>query len=177
MERGILEPRRHPVDLESLITRVVGETDVRGRAVDLDVEPVTAEIDGPKVERIVENLLVNAAKHTPPNTRVRLVVRKREGGVLISVEDQGAGVPDELKEAVFRPFERGPRAPTHAPGTGIGLSLVARFAELHGGRAWVEDGPEGGAVFRVFLPAVISPNGHGDLTAPEPERHAPRAAR
>jgi PAS domain S-box-containing protein len=177
MERGILEPRRHPIDLESLITRVVGETDVRGRAVELDVEPVTAEIDGPKVERIVENLLVNAAKHTPPNTRVRLAVRKREGGVLLSVEDQGAGVPDELKEAVFRPFERGPRAPTHAPGTGIGLSLVARFAELHGGRAWVEDGPDGGAVFRVFLPAVISSNGDGDLTAPGPERHAPRAAR
>jgi signal transduction histidine kinase len=177
MERGILEPQRHPVDLRSLVTRVLGEIDVRGRLVDVDVEPMVADVDGPKVERILENLLVNAAKHTPPNSRVRLGVEEGEGGVLISVEDQGGGVPDDLKEAVFRPFERGPRAPTHAPGTGIGLSLVARFAELHGGRAWVEDGAEGGAAFKVFLPAVISSDGHEALSAPAPEHHAPRAAR
>jgi signal transduction histidine kinase len=60
-------------------------------------------------------------------------------------------VPDEVKESIFEPFQRGVDAST-LPGTGIGLSLVARFAELHGGRAWVEDRPGGGASFRVFLP-------------------------
>lgn len=168
MERGILEPRRQPVDLEALAGRVVQETDVRGRTVELDVEQVVAEIDGPKVERILENLLVNAAKHTPPGTVVRVGIRGEDGGILIAVEDEGAGVPDDLKESVFRPFERGPRAPTHAPGTGIGLSLVARFAELHGGRAWVEDRDGGGASFRVFLPALISGNGHLRAPAPAP---------
>ncbi|MGH2676007.1 MAG: ATP-binding protein, partial [Actinomycetota bacterium] len=166
MERGILEPQRHPVDLEALADQVVEETDVRGRIVELDVEGLVAEIDGPKVERILENLLVNAAKHTPPATVVRVGIHRQDGGIMIAVEDEGAGVPDDLKETVFRPFERGPRAPTHAPGTGIGLSLVARFAELHGGRAWVEDREGGGASFRVFLPAVISSNGR--LPAPGP---------
>jgi PAS domain S-box-containing protein len=166
MERGILEPQRHPVDLDAMARQVVSETDVRGRGVELDVERVTAEVDGPKVERILENLLVNAAKHTPPDSQVRVAIRLRDGGVLLTVDDEGPGVPDELKEAVFRPFERGPRAPTHAPGTGIGLSLVARFAELHGGRAWVEDRPGGGASFRVFLPAVSSRDGARRASAP-----------
>jgi PAS domain S-box-containing protein len=176
MERGILEPQRHPVDVEALAHRVLEETDVRGRAVELEVEPMVADVDGPKVERILENLLVNAAKHTPPNTVVRVRIHRHETGLLLAVEDEGAGVPDDLKEVVFRPFERGPRAPTHAPGTGIGLSLVARFAELHGGRAWVEDRVGGGASFRVFLPAVISGNGQGP-PAPAPERRAQRAGR
>jgi PAS domain S-box-containing protein len=167
MERGILEPQRHPVDLEALAQRIVQETDVRGRGVQLDVERLVADLDGPKIERILENLLVNAAKHTPPGTQVRVGIHARDGGVLIAVEDEGAGVPDELKESVFRPFERGPGVPTHAPGTGIGLSLVARFAELHGGRAWVEDRTGGGASFRVFIPAVISGNGFRSVPAPE----------
>jgi signal transduction histidine kinase len=117
----------------------------------------------------VENLLVNAAKHTPPGSPVGLRVDRAEGGVRITVEDRGKGVPDHLKESVFRPFERGPGKLAHAPGTGIGLSLVARFAELHGGRAWVEDRPGGGASFRVFLPAVSSPNGaHPRTEGPAP---------
>jgi PAS domain S-box-containing protein len=154
MSRGILEPRRHPTDLAELARRVVENADLRDRTIELEVEPVTVEVDAPMVERIVENLLMNAAKHTPPGTAVRLSTRRIDGGAVISVDDRGPGVPDSMKESVFLPFERGPQAPEHAPGTGIGLSLVARFAQLHGGRAWVEDAPGGGASFRVFLPAV-----------------------
>jgi signal transduction histidine kinase len=72
------------------------------------------------------------------------------GGALLIVEDEGPGVPDDLKQVIFEPFRRG--NPTQGSGTGVGLSLVTRFAKLHGGRAWVEDRPEGGASFRVFLP-------------------------
>jgi len=68
------------------------------------------------------------------------------------VEDAGPGVPAELRETIFRPFEQGPERSAHSPGVGIGLSLVGRFASLHGGRAWVEDRPGGGASFRVWLP-------------------------
>ena len=159
LERGIIEPSRHPVDVGALAERIAGEIEMPGREIEVDAERVVAEVDGPKVERIVENLLVNAAKHTPPGTPVRLWVGAEDDGVGIAVEDRGRGVPDQLKEVVFRPFERGSGELSHAPGTGIGLSLVARFAELHGGRAWVEDRPGGGATFRVFLPRVSSPNG------------------
>ena len=65
----------------------------------------------------------------------------------------GPGVPDDLRAAVFEPFRQAPgSAAEHSPGVGVGLSLVLRFAELHGGRAWLEERPGGGASFRVFLP-------------------------
>lgn len=178
LERGIIEPRRHPVDVGALVRRVAEETELLGREVEVRTSSVVIEADGPKIERIVENLLVNAAKHTPSGTPVRVEVSGREDGAVIVVEDRGGGVPDDLKEAVFRPFERGAGGMGHAPGTGIGLSLVARFAELHGGRAWIEDRPGGGASFRVFLPAVSSPDGEVDPKrdggdhAPAPDGHA-----
>jgi PAS domain S-box-containing protein len=180
LERGIIEPRRHPVDVGALARRVAEETELPGRKIQVRTRPVVLAADGPKIERIVENLLVNAAKHTPPGTPVRLEVRPRRDGVLIVVEDRGGGVPDNLKEAVFQPFERGKGGPSHAPGTGIGLSLVSRFAELHGGRAWVEDRSGGGSSFRVFLPAVSEPNGeagHHEDREPAPrDRAAVRSA-
>ena len=71
------------------------------------------------------------------------------------MEDRGGGVPDELKSAVFEPFRRGEQVVGHAPGTGIGLSLVAGFARLHGGHAWIEDRPDGGSSFRVALPLAL----------------------
>jgi PAS domain S-box-containing protein len=155
--RGVLEPQRSALDLAELVLRVTEEAEVGGHPVTVEAEPVLVEVDGPKVERIVENLVTNAAKYTPDGTPVRVFVRKQEDGVLIVVEDEGPGIPEALKEAVFEPFERGPDAPRRAAGTGIGLSLVARFAELHGGRAWVENRPTGGSSFRVFLPEFTTP--------------------
>ncbi|MGA9162438.1 MAG: HAMP domain-containing sensor histidine kinase [Actinomycetota bacterium] len=60
-------------------------------------------------------------------------------------------MPDDLKAVVFEPFRKGDM---RSPGSGIGLSLVGRFAELHAGRAWVQDRPGGGASFRVFIPGI-----------------------
>jgi PAS domain S-box-containing protein len=153
LDRGILEPRRKPTDVASLVRRVVEGSEVLGtRPVRVEAQLVVAQLDGPKVERIVENLLVNAARHTPPDCTIWVKVVPDDGGVLITVEDQGAGVPEDLRETIFEPFRQGPGAPAHSPGVGIGLSLVARFAGLHGGRAWVEERPGGGASFKVFLP-------------------------
>jgi PAS domain S-box-containing protein len=153
LDRGILEPRRKPTDVASLVRRVVENSDVLGtRPVRVEAQLVVAQVDGPKVERIVENLLANAARHTPPECTIWVRVAPDENGVLLTVEDEGNGVPQHLRETIFEPFRQGPDAPAHSPGVGIGLSLVAKFAELHGGRAWVEDRPGGGASFKVFLP-------------------------
>jgi signal transduction histidine kinase len=79
---------------------------------------------------------------------------QEDGGALITVEDAGSGVPEGLRDDIFKPFRQGPDVPPHSPGIGMGLALVARFAELHGGRAWLEERPGGGASFRVFLPGT-----------------------
>ncbi|HEX6262859.1 MAG TPA: PAS domain S-box protein [Actinomycetota bacterium] len=154
ISRGILEATRRPTDVGDLVHRVVEGADLAGRRVLVEAQELVAQVDGPKVERIVENLLANAAKYTPPGTPVWVRLVRRPGGVLIAVEDAGPGVELEQRDAIFRPFTQGEDAPAHAPGTGIGLSLVARFAEMHGGSAWVEDREGGGASFRVFLAAA-----------------------
>ena len=155
LDRGIVEPRRSPVDLPAMVRRLVASSEaLTGRTVEIETEPVTIAVDQPKVERMVENLLANVARHTE-DARVWIRVAPQDGGALISVDDEGAGVPDDLKEKIFVPYSRGPEA-AELPGSGIGLSLVARFAELHGGRAWVEDRPGKGASFRVFLPDAPS---------------------
>jgi signal transduction histidine kinase len=124
-----------------------------GRHIELTSEGLIVNVDAAKVERIVENLLANAARHTPAGTPLWIrVTGERGGGVLIAVDDAGPGVPDDMKDAVFEPFRQGDGGPNPSPGVGVGLSLVARFAELHGGSAWVEDRPGGGASFRVYLP-------------------------
>jgi signal transduction histidine kinase len=116
---------------------------------------VFVEVDAAKVERIVENLINNAARHTPTTAQVWVSVRPFEGGGLLVVEDDGAGVPKDEAESIFDEFQRGLDSATHSPGMGVGLSLVRRFAEMHGGRAWVESRENGpGASFRVFLPGA-----------------------
>jgi PAS domain S-box-containing protein len=150
LSRGIVTPQLRRTDLAALVGRIAGEWQT-GRSLELAVEPVIAQVDPAMVERIVENLLANADRHTTPDTPVWVRLTRRDQGVLITVEDAGGGVPPALRAALFEPFRQGPQVPAHAPGVGIGLTLVARFAELHGGRAWVEERPGGGASFRVLL--------------------------
>ncbi len=155
LNRGIVEPLYRTVDVGSLTRGTVESLDtLGGRTVEIDVQPLVLTIDPPKLERIVENLVTNAARHTPTTSRIWVTLEGSEGGALLSVEDDGPGVPAELRDAIFEPFRQGPTASPHSPGTGVGLSLVAKFAELHGGRAWVDDRPGGGAAFRVFLPSA-----------------------
>ena len=145
--------KREATDLGALARDVIRHVEgLRGRVVHIEAPSVMAELDPGKVERIVENLLANAVRHTPPGTPIWVRVRAEEGGALICVEDVGPGVPEDQRATIFEPFRQGGVGDAHRPGVGVGLSLVARFAELHGGRAWVEDRPGGGASFRVLLP-------------------------
>jgi signal transduction histidine kinase len=155
LSRGIVTPTLRETDLGELAVRAVDSLEIPSeRRVEVDVEPVVVPVDAPKVERIVENLVMNAIRHTTSDVTVWVRVRAERDGALLAVEDDGNGVPDDLREAIFEPFRQGPTASPHSPGTGIGLSLVAMFTDLHGGRAWVEDRPGGGASFRVSFPAV-----------------------
>ena len=168
LNRGIVEPAYRIADIGALAERTLQSLEaLADRIVLADVEPVVLRADPAKVERIVENLLMNAARHTTKDRCIWLRVEAVEGGGLIAVEDDGPGVPEELRTEIFEAFRQGPTASSHAPGTGIGLSLVARFAELHGGRAWVQERDGGGASFRVFLPDAAEAS---DDRAGEPMR-------
>lgn len=145
---------RRPTDIAALVHRVVAAVEVPDHPIRASVPPVTADIDPAQLERILENLIANAVRHTPAGTSIRVGVADGPEGLLVSVEDAGPGVPDDLKSTIFEPY----MCDSNAGGTGVGLSVVAAFAGLHGGKAWVEDRPGGGASFRVLLgPAQDAP--------------------
>jgi signal transduction histidine kinase len=156
LNRGIVEPQYRVTDVAAIARRTVEHLDaLAGREVIVQTDPVVIPVDPPKIERIVENLLMNASRHTDADRRIWLIVAPHDGGVRITVEDDGPGVPADIRAAIFEPFRQGPTRSPHSPGTGIGLSLVARFAELHGGRAWVDEREGGGAAFHVVIPGKV----------------------
>ncbi|MBV8162456.1 MAG: PAS domain S-box protein [Acidimicrobiia bacterium] len=157
LARGVLQPHRSDVDVDGTLHDLIADFPLPGYSVTVDVEPpgLEAFVDPAQLERIVENLLANVARHTPVGTPVWLRARRGPNGLLVLVEDAGPGIADDLRARLFEPFQRGD-TPAHSPGTGIGLSLVAHFAELHGGRAWVEERVGGGASFRVLLADIAA---------------------
>lgn len=154
LSSGKVEPQRAATDLASLVRRVVDELDIGDRPVSLDLDRIVTDVDAPQIERIVENLLLNAAKHTPPGTPLWIRVFEDDDGIELLVEDAGPGVPDGLKTDVFDVFQRGENA---GGGSGVGLALVARLVALHDGQVWVDDRPGGGARFHVRLPRAVRP--------------------
>ena len=154
LRHGALAATFRPADVGALVARVAAEYQEDDGLVEVRTERAVAEIDTLKVERIVENLVANALKHTPPDTPIRVQAWNDDGGVTIAVEDRGRGVPQDQRAAIFDVFTRGQG--THVPGAGIGLSLVAQFAALHSGRVWIDETPGGGATFRVWLPVSQS---------------------
>ena len=172
IDRGKLQPQREPTDVGALARRVVGDTaQIIDHPVRVRADAVLVNVDPGKVERVVENLLVNAVRHTPPGTAVLVDVAAHGDGVELVVEDHGPGVPDDLKTLLFEPFRQGETS--SAGGMGIGLSLVQRFAELHGGSAHVDDAAGGGARFVVTLPGEVTPIAKAsDGVVDEPQLHA-----
>jgi signal transduction histidine kinase len=108
---------------------------------------------------VIENLVTNAIRYTATGTPIWVSLDNDDQGLIVRVEDAGPGVSPALRDTIFEPFRQGTEQVEHSPGVGIGLSLVARFAELHGGRAWVEERDGGGSSFNVFF-ANVTPDGY-----------------
>lgn len=166
LKRGSMTPHRRLVGIDELARGVAENVDIAGHILRIDVSPgLDAFLDAPKVERIIENLLTNAVRHTRPGSQIWLTAAPSDGGFILAVDDDGPGVDEQGKSVIFEPFQTGSARNLHSPGTGIGLSLVSRFAALHGGRSWIEDRPGGGSSFRVFLPRGEADAAHLDTGA------------
>ncbi len=127
----------------------------RGVELHMPNHSLRAPCEPTALRQILCNLIGNALDHmgAPPNPRIEVEWSRRSGGVELVVSDNGHGVPPADRERIFRLFERGHPSPGGGTsGTGIGLAIVRRIVEAHGGRAGVDERPGGGAHFRVFLP-------------------------
>lgn len=127
--------------------------EVRGDA------PLVVPLQHGALRQVLLNLLDNAVKYGRPDSAVVVEVRGRDGGgAAVAVMDHGPGIAPADRTRIWRPFERGAEARHRAAGgSGIGLTIVQEIAREHGGRAWVEDAPGGGARFVVEFPGSASP--------------------
>ena len=148
-----LEPQK--AELDQAIDRAIAQLE-RGtphrdvtiyRNYSPDVLPFA--FDAELMERVFYNLLLNAAQATAPGGEVTVKTRALGGSVEISVIDRGAGIEAGQLENVFNPFFT-----TKKDGVGLGLAIVSKIVDLHGGKITVESEPGKGSIFRVFLPVV-----------------------
>jgi signal transduction histidine kinase len=110
----------------------------------------------PQLERVLQNLLQNAIRHTPSGGSVAVDAASSESWVELRVSDTGEGIRADALERIFEPFWRGDAARS-TPGSGLGLALVRRLVEALGGTVSVESSPGTGSTFRVRLPAEAIP--------------------
>lgn len=104
----------------------------------------------PVIENVFSNLISNAVKYSPEESKIEVNIMNKNGDYRIYVKDWGYGIKDEDKEKLFTRFQRVDKKGVR--GTGLGLAIVKRIVELHKGRVWVEDNPEGGSIFYVEIP-------------------------
>ncbi|WP_371765682.1 response regulator [Massilia sp.] len=177
--RGKIELKRENVDLK-VIAQMAVETSAaliesHGHRLDVDLpeEPLPLEADVTRMVQVLSNLLNNAAKYTPAGGRVALSAWREDGHAMVAVSDSGIGIPPDAIGSVFEMFTQVRGSLDRAQGgLGIGLSLVRRLVELHGGRVAAFSAGRGhGSTFTVRLP--LHPGSpHARLRAPGDDAHA-----
>jgi two-component system sensor histidine kinase KdpD len=123
---------------------------------DLPADLPLVQMDAVLIERVLANLLENAAKYTPTDSRIAIAARKAGDMLEVAVEDDGPGLPPGKEEAVFEKFARG-ETETATPGVGLGLAICRAIVEAHGGTIHAEAGRAKGARFVFTLPLGTPP--------------------
>jgi len=161
LQSGRVMLRRDWQSLEELAGTAIASIDsalsAHDVAIEIDEGFPLLDCDGALIERVLVNLLENAARHTPPGTRIVLSGAIRDGTAEISVEDSGPGLPPGEPEALFEKFVRG-RKESAVSGMGLGLAICRTIVEAHGGAIRAERRAEGGARFVVTLPLATPPS-------------------
>jgi two-component system sensor histidine kinase GlrK len=162
------------VELRRVANRVLDDQKLALRAKQLklsvDIQPITLSADFEKLRVMLDNLVSNAIKFSPPQGAISLSGREIAEEVMIDITDQGPGIAPEERALVFEPFYRGEHAADAlVKGTGIGLSVVREYAEMHGGSVEIVEGGNG-AHLRVRLPLAARPKpAETAPQLPEPE--------
>ncbi len=184
--QGKIQLRKEPLDLAEAVARSVEavrpQIDARRHTLEVDVGPgpLPVEADPSRLEQVLGNLLTNAAKYTPDGGRIRLSARLEGGEVVVEVADDGVGIAPEMLPRIFDAFTQAEQTIDRSQGgLGIGLTLVRRLVELHGGSvAARSEGPGRGTTFAVRLPAAAGPAearpGRAGPAARDPSRPRPR---
>lgn len=144
------------VDLSRLVVDIVNDSRIAGPdhqwRLDLPADPVTITGDTQRLHQVLGNILANARTHTPPGTTVTTSIRTQPDRVLITIADNGPGIPPELLPDIFERFARGERSRSRAAGsTGLGLAIVAAVVSAHRGSVEAISRP-GHTAFTVTLP-------------------------
>lgn len=115
------------------------------------VHRALASADAARLSQAIRNVVANALRFAPEESTVTVDLESNSRGWLISVSDQGPGIPESERDIIFEPFTQSSLSGTGAGGTGLGLPITRGIIELHGGRVWCEQRPLG-ACFRLELP-------------------------
>jgi two-component system CheB/CheR fusion protein len=163
IDRGKLRLERTRVALGECITDVVTAMQPRADAagltleVDLPAEPLYVNADAERVVQVLDNLLRNAVTYTDEGGRISIAARKHAARAVVTVRDTGIGIDPDQIDALFEPYRQGDGGRRHG-GLGLGLTLIKRLVELHGGRVSAHsDGPGTGSEFQVELPLASPP--------------------
>jgi two-component system OmpR family sensor kinase len=160
-----------PTDVGQVLVEAAAEVGAIAAEHELSIDARRAIVDGARDElhRLTLNLIENAIRHTPPGTRVRASVERVDGAVRLTVEDDGPGIPADLRERVFERFVRG--VGDRGGSSGLGLSIVQAVAGSHGGSVSIESPTTNGALrargtrFEVTLPLSTSAQRDGAVAA------------
>ena len=150
-----------PAAIENAVTLVRERAGRRGIALHQEVDARLGQIRGDerKLKQVLLNLLSNAIKFTPEGGRIDLRAGLVDGVAEVSVVDTGIGIAAEDHEAVFEEFRQVGTAARKVEGTGLGLALLRKFIELHGGRIWVTSQVGAGSTFTFTLPLQADQRG------------------
>ena len=174
IQSGRIEFRYGDVDLgelaDEVATRMQLTTTTHTISVSRDSENVVMA-DRDHLEQVLNNLVTNAIKYSPSGGSITIDVRPDNGGVRLSVTDEGIGIPEKELEAIFGLFYRSPdRAARDAAGMGLGLYISKEIVVRHGGRIWAESGGTKGSVLKVVIPRMPVGATKPDVTQPSAVR-------